>query len=360
MKKAIPILSLIISIIASPAFAQTEVHKYVPGITEEGITYFLPNTQVRVAFTIEKSHYAPGEYSEYAERYLRLKQVTKTAYDIWQIKKVEVYTYGVANPSKAYTIKVRTKTSAPLVSLTDDGRLLSVNAQSESEASNLPKAQVVSESTESVNPDDYKTEDILAAGSKAKMAELTANEIYDIRENRGLLTKGQADFMPKDGEQLRLMLNKLDVQEKALLQLFTGSVKKETCIYVYDVLPQKKADKVYLCNFSQYLGFVDADDPAGAPIYYSVDPQSSFTAAAANTEGKSKKEQEDLRYIVPNRVAFKVFDDHSTLASGIYPMAQFGRVEHLGGDLFNKKYETRVWLSPTTGGIVKIEGEQPR
>lgn len=358
--RVIRILLLIISIAVTPAVAQTEVHKYVPGITEEGITYFLPNTQVRVAFTIEKSHYVPGEYSEYAERYLRLKQVTKTTYDIWQIKKVEVYTYGVADPSKAYTIKVKTKTSAPLVSLTDDGRLLSVNAQGDPEVVKLPKAQIIPESAEAINPDDYKTEDILAAGSKAKMAELTANEIYDIRENRGLLTKGQADFMPKDGEQLRLMLNKLDVQEKALLQLFTGSVRKETRIYVYDVLPQKKADKVYLCNFSQYLGFVDADDPAGTPIYYGVDPLSSLAADATSVDGKSKKEPEDLRYIVPNRVAFKVFDDHATLASGVYPMAQFGKVEHLGGDLFNKRYETRVWLSPTTGGVMKIEGEQPR
>ena len=38
-------------------------------------------------------------------------------------------------------------------------------------------------------------------------------------------------------------------------------------------------------------------------------------------------------------------------------MAQFGRVEHLGGDLFNKKSTTRVYLSPSTGAITKIEGE---
>ena len=57
-----------------------------------------------------------------------------------------------------------------------------------------------------MNPRRYLTEEILAAGSTAKMAELTAREIYDLRENRSLLIKGQADFMPQDGQQLKLML----------------------------------------------------------------------------------------------------------------------------------------------------------
>ncbi|MBQ5618029.1 MAG: DUF4831 family protein, partial [Alistipes sp.] len=43
-----------------------------------------------------------------------------------------------------------------------------------------------------VDAQDFKTRDVLSAGSKLKMAELTANEIYDIRENRTLLVKGQA------------------------------------------------------------------------------------------------------------------------------------------------------------------------
>lgn len=40
-------------------------------------------------------------------------------------------------------------------------------------------------------------------------------------------------------------------------------------------------------------------------------------------------------------------------------MAQFGRVERLGGELFNKKNTTHVQFSPVTGGISKIEAESP-
>ena len=38
-------------------------------------------------------------------------------------------------------------------------------------------------------------QEILSAGSNAKIAELTAEEIYDIRDSRTALIKGEADNM---------------------------------------------------------------------------------------------------------------------------------------------------------------------
>ena len=78
-----------------------------------------------------------------------------------------------------------------------DGRLLAINAE--------PKAQQALKPFEPspkkrlMEPRQLMSQEILSAGSTAKMAELTAREIYDLRENRNLLIKGQADFMPKDG-----------------------------------------------------------------------------------------------------------------------------------------------------------------
>lgn len=346
------------SLLTLSSIAQTEVAPYKPGITAEGITYFLPQTVVRVAITATKTHHTPGEYAEYAERYLRLKEVTQSPYDSWQIDKVELYSYGEANPSNAYTIKLKTKTSAPLVELTPDGRLLTVNARVAQAEEQLPQPCVVKGETRRLNPNDFKTEEILSAGSTSKMAELTANEIYDIRENRSLLMKGQADFMPKDGEQLRLMLATLDQQEEGLMQLFKGHTTSEQQTFVFDVVPTQDVEKELLFRFSKYLGMVDADDPAGLPYYISIkDLQTLPTAMPAND--KKAKEVEDLRYIVPSRVSVKVFSDTKECASASFPMAQFGRVEHLGGELFNKKYTTHVQLSPVTGGIIKIDAERP-
>ena len=84
------------------------------------------------------------------------------------------------------------------------------------------------------------SEEILAAGSTAKMAELTAQDIYEIRESRNMLVRGQADNMPKDGEQLRLMLNQLDKQDQALTSLFTGTHSKDTTEYTFTIVPDQE------------------------------------------------------------------------------------------------------------------------
>ena len=360
MKRFLSIAASIMLGCAS-TYAQTEITAYKPGITSDGITYFLPTTCVRVVVTATKTHYTPGEFADYAERYLKLNNVPLTPYDEWNIDDIQLFSYGVADNKKAYSIKYKQKTSAPLVSLANDGRLLAINAKVEDNSiQKLPTPSVTSGKTNTLNGADFKTEEILSAGSKAKMAELTANEIYDIRENRGLLTKGQADFMPKDGEQLKLMLNNLNTQEEGLLQLFRGTTTTETHVFTFDVTPTSDVSQQPLFNFSRYLGMVDADDPAGETYYISVRDLKSLPQAALPTDAKAKKEVEDLRYAIPGRAEVKVSTESNTsCASQTFSMAQFGRVEHLGGELFNKKFSTRIQLSPTTGGIVKIEAEKP-
>lgn len=44
--------------------------------------------------------------------------MTQTPYDEWKIEKIEIVPYGVADKDKAFTIKLKSKTSAPLVELT--------------------------------------------------------------------------------------------------------------------------------------------------------------------------------------------------------------------------------------------------
>ena len=74
---------------------------------------------------------------------------------------------------------------------------------------------------------------------------------------------------------------------------------------------------------------------------------------------KKKKEVMDVRYNVPSEVEVKIFNSDKVFASGTYPMGQFGNVEHLGAELFNKKMETQVFLNPVTGGIEKLQLPEP-
>ena len=334
--------------------AQTDVRDYQPGITEEGVTYFLPHTRLLISVTARKTTLTPGEYSAYAQKYLRLKNVPREVTEQWELLNVKIHPYGVADRNQAYTIKLNPKSAAPLVSLTPDGRLLAINTQAETEAP-LPQPKVEKDNnTSRLNPNDFKTEEILAAGSTMKMAELAANEIYDIRENRSLLAKGQADFMPKDGTQLKMMMEQLDKQEAGLLMLFEGTKSSETHTFTFSYDPTSETGADVLFRFSKYFGPVSPDDLSGDPIYIKI---KNITTTQAIAEEKKKKEEKDLRYIVPGKADVQIFDNQKQYAAMPVSIAQFGRVEHLGGDLFNKRFTTQVQLYSETGGIKKISGE---
>ncbi len=354
IKKAIALLLLLAPCAVD---AQTEVTAYRPGVTDEGITYFLPKTALHFTVTATRTLYTPGEYAAYAERYLRLKDVTQTPYEVWQITSIDMTPYGVADTGQAYSIKLKAKTAAPLVSLAADGRLLAINVEQVDDEKTLSRRSVVRDAAKTLRPADYQTEEILSAGSVSKMAELTAGEIYDIRENRSLLTKGQADFMPKDGEQLRLMLAQLDVQEEALLQLFKGTATQETHTFVIDEIPAGAVDKKILFRFSKHFGLVEADDYSGEPYTLTVKDLHSLPAEESDPTAKPKKPVDDVRYIVPGRAAVLLASPTEEVYSTTLPMAQLGRVEHLGSDLFNKKLTTHVYLSPETGAITRLVGE---
>lgn len=357
--KRILISALLVALVALTAKAQTEVATYRPGLTENGITYFLPRTGLHITINATRTIFAPGELCQYANRFLRLRDVPQEQCEQWVLTSLSVTPYGQADATQAYTIKLNPKTSAPLVSLAADGRLLAVNATA-TDTLRLTQPAVHRDKQSGEAPSRFKTEDILTAGSTVKMAELTANEIYDIRENRALLTKGQADFMPKDGEQLRLMLNELDEQEQGLLSLFKGTSSVEHHTFTLDYVPQGETSAQVLFRFSRHLGLVDADDLAGEPYVISIKDLHTLPAIAeAENEKAKKKEVEDLRYIVPGRAEVRIAGPAGEAFAAQIPMAQFGRTEHLGGDLFNKKYTTRVFLSPENGGILRIDAEEP-
>ena len=256
MKLKIASLFIALSCYAS-AEAQTQLSDYRPGVTTEGAVYFLPKTAIKVKVLVERSVYKPGEFCNYAMRYLHANDVQLEANTSYRIVSVKQQPIAMVDSTKAYAVKFNAKTIAANVSLSDDGRLLAINAQPTPQpevADFKPAAKTVE-----VNPRKFMNEEILAAGSTAKMAELTAQEIYDLRENRALLIKGQADFMPSDGAQMKMMLDQIELQGNALTSLFTGTVNKDTIETTLTVIPDGALKHQILFRLSQRLGIVDAD-----------------------------------------------------------------------------------------------------
>ncbi len=346
--------------------AQTEVTAFRPGVTIEGVNYFLPMTQLRIAFVAEKSITKPGDYAAYANRFLRLADVPQEESTLWTIKSLQVVPYGVPDSTKAFNIKLRQKTSAPLVSLSDDGLLLAINTDGEQQP--LPDLPEAIPAPKPLNGRDYMTQDILAAGSTAKMAQLTAEEIYDIRDSRNALVRGEADNTPKDGAQLQLMLDNLDLQSRALESMFKGQTLTSAEVQTLEFTPQaidisateKEAyaeQRTMLCRFSRRLGVVDSDDLSGEPVWISIKPLGTLPQYQASTDSDKRKHkmEQGVWVNVPARALIVISTAERELARLEVPVAQMGSTEILSDALFNKRMDTRVTLYHHTGSVANIE-----
>ena len=88
---------------ALSSYAQ-DVSPYQAGNLPEGIVYFLPRTELQIKVTVTESQYIPGEFCQYADRYLRLQNISSQRKEEWEIKSIEVTPFGVPNPELAYSI----------------------------------------------------------------------------------------------------------------------------------------------------------------------------------------------------------------------------------------------------------------
>ncbi len=363
------LLIFCVSVFQLSTFSQTVSSFYQPGVTAEGAVYFLPKTAVRVTVEVEKTTYTPGDLCQYAERYLRLRDVSPTPSVGYRITAIRQEPVAVADTTKRYAVKFDPRTSATNIRLSDDGVLVGINTEVRGEKQevrdytqpkNNPLTSHSSPLTSKLNPRQFMSEDALAAGSTSKMAELIAQDIYEIRDSRNQLVRGQADNMPKDGEQLRLMLNQLDLQDRALTSLFSGTTVCDTTRHSFIVVPDSTITGHILFRFSQKLGLVDADDLAGVPYYINIDDLSTVPAPAPVDPRKKLKPIDGIFVNIPGRLRATVSDGQQAIITSEFPAGQFGNVELLSGSLFNKRFTTRLWLNPLSGAIERLDAEQPK
>ena len=344
----IPILYSALSLTAT---AQTEVERFVPGSTLEGVAYYLPRTAFRVTVIAEKTTIRPGDFHKYADRYLRLQNVPTEESVQWNLKSITMEPFGKPDKDKAYSIKIKSKTVAPLVGLSRDGILLSINCDAdESFLPDLPKPE---KGQAPENPRSYMTQEILAAGSSAKMAELCAQEIYDIRESKNALIRGEAENTPKDGAQLKLMLDQLDKQASVLESLFSGTSQTDTEVFSFFYDPQQETDRDVLFRFSQKLGVLDADNLAGEPVIISLKVMETIptTVPSEETAKKRAKMEHGVYYNIPVRTKINITYNSQEFVNMETPMAQFGIVEILG-DFRHGDYRSSV---KAVGSLYLIE-----
>ena len=351
------------------AMAQTTITTYKPGLSTDGAVYYLPKTVLNVSVTVTKTTYTPGELCQYADRYLRIAGISSKSESYYTLQSATIATEAVPDENKLFHILFAPNTVAPLVTMTEDCILHAINMPVP-EAEQPLAVPVAAEESQSLSPRSYMTEEMLMTGSKAKLAEIVAKEIYGIRESRNLIIRGQNEHMPKDAESLQIILAGLDEQEQALTQLFVGSIRTESFTETYQVIPSGEISRVVFARFSRKLGLLHGDDLAGAPIYIDVKAKQTLpepmvevvdeaTTSKKGKRAKAKKQDENLQdglvYNIPIKAEVKVYTNTQELITEQHNMAQLGRTETLSATLFATKKNAKVLLDPATGALLRVE-----
>ena len=342
-------------LIATSAYAQTDVSTGIMRGKDYGVTYLLPKTEIEIVVQATKHTYMPGEFCKYADRYLRMNNVSADPNIYWTIDKVQTHVAGVPDKDNVYFVKLKDKTVAPLMELTEDGIVRSINIP-RLNSHTIPATKITAAAQEIIDPRKFLTEEILMASSRAKMAELVAKEIYNIRESKNALLRGEADNMPQDGAQLKIMLDNLNAQEDAMTKMFSGTRDKEEKTFTIRLTPDKELNNEVAFRFSKKLGVVANNDLAGTPFYITL--KDLKTVKMPQDDGKKKKEPEGIAYNVPGQAQITLTDGKKKLYEGEVPVTQFGIIEYLAPVLFNKNSTIKVYFDPNTGGLLKVDREE--
>ena len=313
-------------------------------------TYYLPRTALQFHLLIEKQTYTPGRFARYAERYLRINGVQQQEQVTHRIINCELATIGLRDTTKCYTLKLKGKSADSPLQLAPDGVILAINPDTLRQQTFIiihhPSNLQHQSSDITHQPSALLSREAIAATSNAKTAEIAVQQILDLRERRQQLSTGEADDMPQDEQQLRLMLSEIDRCHNALMTLFTGTVSRDTTLQTLTLCPDRDIERDVLFRLSHRLGMVDFDDLSGTPYYISI--KNLYPTQPQQPE---YKKEDGIFANVPSMAQVQFYQEDQLLATFEVPVAQFGYVEMRPADLF-KRAPVRMYFHPATGAIV--------
>ena len=354
VKSYILVLLLIISSCAS---AQKTVRVNAIKANNYGVVYSLPVTSFEITLTIKKSTYKRGDFYTFAQRYLAIDNPVIENSVVYSLEDINVVNKGIPDKNNSFMIEFSSKSVEPYIFMREDGLIVSINAEQEAkETEEVILPQGVSSAD---NPRRYLSQETLMAGSTAKQAELVARQIFDLRRSRNDIIAGEAESMPPDGNAYNVVMGEIDRQEKALTELFAGSLETEYFTTTMVVIPEtNNIERQIIARFSEKLGAVDADNLAGEPIYLSLTnktPKVDLQLSDKDLQRLESKLSEGIVYNIPAKADLSIEFKNRVLKEMEVDVVQFGTKDVLVKKMFdNNKQPVKVYFYPELGAIKQV------
>lgn len=327
--------------------------------TEYGLTYSLPKTAIDITVETATTVETPGEFANYANRYLGIEDAVRKPSRRVSVRSVTLTPRGIPDDNNRWLVQFKNG-SATWMLLTDGGMPLSINTEAEDEDTpvELPKAVPAPQSPlETEAARQAVTMEMSRSSSVSKKAELAAQRIFELREQRNELISGNSDNMPADGGALKVALDALDAQEAALTAMFAGTkltgTTVNTCVFVPGTADV--ADTL-VCRISPIDGVTEIDDLRGIPMTVSMKVLERGKLPV-NEKGETKKfPKGGVAYVIPGTAEISVQFEGKTIVSAVMDLAQIGAVFGIDPSLFSdRKAPMAAQFSPITGALISLE-----
>ena len=325
-------------------------------VTESGIIYALPQTNLNFTIEASRTDIIVGPYHEYAEKYMGIDNVPDEESTVWQITDVSINTYKDIDPEHYYMIEPTGKFNVDFSKLVENGNILPVSKSVEGRFANkfygvnndgneivftdLSVTKYIGEEKityyKRVQKDSLfakipvvKTQSVYK--SFEDKAEEAANFIFMIREKRFELLAGMADFYP-EGKSLEVAIEELNKLENEYLALFIGKRFASNYSAGFEFIPtETQLNQPYiLFRFNEEKGVLQPNDLRGRPIIVEIDKMdktknlSFLMSDQINREGTIYKDK--LYYRIPDLVQIKVYDESTIIATRKVKIEQYGIV----------------------------------
>lgn len=344
---------------ALPLSAQTTQRLTADKTNEYALIYSLPTTAVDITIETRHTVSTPGEFNNYAGRYLGFGEadvVRVPSHDV-TVQSVTIVPRGTANPENRWQVRFKAG-NVPTMILTDDDVPLSINAEAQLPVAPTLPVAVAAKPTplQGDAAREAVTPAMTQSTTQGKKAEAAAARIFELRQRRNDLFSGEADNMPPDGHATELVLSGISAQEAALTAMFAGTTVTYTNVTTVTYTPgTENQSRVLLARVSPIDGIVANDDLSGIPLYLNYEILTKGELPV-NDKGEVKKfPKGGVAYTIPGSARITLTFNGNTIASTDIDVAQLGVTFGIDPGLFtDKKAPAYITFSPVTGAITSL------
>jgi len=402
MKKKLLVIVCVLLLIPFSTFAQGRNSKLnvlnineIDDISGDALFYALPKNIIRVEVEFTQTITEPGEFYQYAYKYLGLGSVPESRIENWEITNIEIKQKAEIDSSRIFAVFSEGEANALQLNLTEKGLLAGINIDrkmlAEDKTQFIPDFEPeeticnysdlamtinymeITKTEYQIVKTDTSVERVAVNKSQTvyKSDEEKAKEATDVilklREQRGAFLNGIYEKFP-DGEALKHLIAESKSTEERYMQLFRGVTTKYKNKYYFEFTPDSSniSTNNVLFTYSQTKGIVSRSEPNGRLVVLTMlrrKPNSPIQnyqlrqAQLRHAKKKSAAKENGIVYLKPEELIFEITSRNRVLARKVLFISQLGYEVRLPLEVC--KYDGySVEFDDITGALLQISKKE--